>query len=297
MRTLPETLRAALASGVTTHCRCWSVTRTDGAVLGFTDHDRPLGFDGMTFEASTGLNAEAVESSTGLSVDSHSIMGALSSDAITDEDIERGFYDGAEVTLWLVDWKDPASRLLLTRGHIGEIRRGKAGFEAEILGLSDRLNWPSGRAYLHGCDRRLGDAKCGVDLSAPAFLGSGTVGEVTDPHRFTASGLASFARGWFDDGLLEWTSGENAGVRGHVKTHRAHTSGATVELWLSPPLPVKPGDGFTVTAGCNKQIETCKEKFNNIMNFRGFPHMPGDDWATGYVKEEGAHDGGSLFRR
>lgn len=297
MRTLPESLRAGLASGVTTHCRCWAVTRTDGVVLGFTDHDRPLSFDGLTFEASSGLNAEAVESSTGLSVDSHTVTGALSSEAITDEDIERGFYDGAEVTLWLVDWKDVASRLLLSRGHIGEIRRGKAAFEAEVVGLSERLNQPTGRAYLHGCDRRLGDAKCGVGLAQPAYRGTAVVQAVVDLQRFAVSGLDGFARGWFDGGRLEWTSGANAGVEGHVKTHLTPAAGAMVELWLSPPLPVTPGDAFTVTAGCDKRMETCRAKFNNLLNFRGFPHMPGDDWAAGYVKQEGEHDGGSLFRR
>lgn len=297
MRALPDTLRAALASGATTHCRCWSVTRTDGVVLGFTDHDRQLSFDGISFEASAGLNAEAVESSTGLSVDSHSVTGALSSDAITDEDIERGFYDGAEVTLWLVDWKNPASRLLLTRGRIGEIRRGKAAFEAEIVGLSEALNQPYGRAYLQSCDRRLGDPKCGVDLSQAAFRGTAVVEAVRDPQRFAVSGLESFARGWFDGGRLVWTSGDNAGVEGHVKTHLSPSAGATLELWLSPPLPVNAGDGFTVTAGCDKRLETCKAKFDNLLNFRGFPHMPGDDWSAGYVRQEGEHDGGSIFRR
>lgn len=297
MRTLPQTMRAALASGATTHCRCWTVTRTDGVVLGFTDHDRPLSFDGITFEASTGLNAEAVESSTGLSVDSHSVSGALSSDAITDEDIERGLYDGAEVTLWLVDWTDPASRLLLTRGHIGEIRRGRAAFEAEVVGLAERLNQPYGRAYLHGCDRRLGDGKCGVDLTQPAFRGAGVIEAVIDPQRFVVSGLEGFARGWFDGGHFAWTAGGNAGVEGHVKTQLDPAAGATLELWLTPPLPVSAGDGFTVTAGCDKRIETCKAKFDNLISFRGFPHMPGDDWAAGYVQQEGEYDGGSLFRR
>lgn len=297
MRTLPETMQEALASGVTTHCRCWSLERMDGVVLGFTDHDRPISFDGITFEARAGLNAEAVESSTGLSVDSHAVTGALTSEAITDDDVERGFYDGAEVTLWLVDWTDPASRLLLTRGHIGEIRRGRAAFEAEIAGLAERLNQPYGRAYLHSCDRRLGDAKCGVDLSQAAFRGTAVVEAVVDPQRYVVSGLDGFARGWFDGGRLEWTSGANAGVEGHVKTHLDPAGGGTVELWLSPPLAVAAGDGFTVTAGCDKRRETCNEKFGNLLNFRGFPHMPGDDWATGYVENGGEHDGGSLFRR
>jgi uncharacterized phage protein (TIGR02218 family) len=297
MRTLPQTLRDALATGCTTLCRCWTIVRTDGVVMGFTDHDRSLSFDGITFEASSGFNAAAVESATGLSVDTHTVSGALSSQAITDDDVERGFYDGAEITLWLVDWRDPDSRLLLSRGHIGEIRRGRQAFEAEVVSLSERLNQPFGSAFIHGCDRRLGDAKCGIDLSLPIHRGAAVVQTVIDDQRFVVSGLEVFSWRWFDGGRLDWTSGANAGVAGHVKTHLAPVDGATVEVWLTPPLPVVAGDGFTVTAGCDKTLETCKGKFNNLLNFRGFPHMPGDDWAAGYVNSEGEHDGGSLFRR
>ncbi len=79
MRTLPQTLRDALATGCTTLCRCWTIVRTDGVVMGFTDHDRSLSFDGITFETSSGFNAAAIESATGLSVDTHTVTGALES--------------------------------------------------------------------------------------------------------------------------------------------------------------------------------------------------------------------------
>ena len=297
MRFVPQTLQDTLATGCTTLCRCWAIARTDDVVMGFTDHDRPLSFDGITFEASSGFNAAAIESATGLSVDTHTVTGALSSQAITDDDVERGFYDGAEVTLWLVDWRDPASRLLLSRGHIGEIRRGKLAFEAEVVSLAERLNQPYGRAFNIGCDRRLGDGKCGIDLSLPIYRGVAVVLSVIDRQRFVVSGLEAFARGWFDAGRLDWTQGANAGVGGHVKTHLNPASGTTVELWLTPPLAVVAGDGFTVTAGCDKSLDTCKGKFSNLLNFRGFPQMPGDDWAAGYVNNGGQHDGGSLLRR
>lgn len=297
MRAVPQSLSDTLQSGVTTLCRCWSVTRRDGVVLGFTDHDRPVAFDGLVFEADAAFNAEAVESATGLSADTHTVTGALSSAAITDADIERGFYDGAKVTLWLVDWKQVDSRLLLSRGLVGEIRRGKGAFEAEIVGLSEVLNQPFGRAFLHGCDRRLGDAKCGVDLTAPVYRGAAVVTAVIDGQQFAVSGLENYAPGWFSGGRLVWDSGANAGVEGHVKTHAAPGGSATVELWLTPPMPVAAGDGFTVTAGCDKTAETCRDRFANLLNFRGFPHMPGDDWAAGYVGTGGEHDGGSLFGR
>lgn len=296
MREIPKSLSNSLAGGVTTLCRCWSVTRTDGEVMGFTDHDRDLTFDGILFEASSALNAEAIESATGLSVDTHTVTGALDSAAITDEDIERGFYDGAEVTVWLVDWNDPSSRLLRSRGRIGEIRRGSSSFEAEIVGLAEQLNRPVGRAFLHTCDRRLGDASCGVDLARPEYRSSGTILTVIDSQRFTVGGLGAFTAGWFSRGRLTWTSGANAGVDGHVKTHAAPSGSTTIELWLTPPMVVVAGDAFTVTAGCDKTAETCSAKFSNLLNFGGFPHLPGDDWVASYVNSGGRHDGSSLVR-
>lgn len=297
MRVIPSAIRASLERGATTFARCWSIARTDGAVLGFTDHDRDLAFEGIVFEAGSGLTAEAIESSLGLSVDTHSVRGALSSEIISEADIDRGFFDGAAVTMWLVDWTNVSSRLLLLRGNIGEIRRRGGAFEAEVASLAEKLNQPTGRAFLHSCDRRLGDALCGIDLSRPEFRDAGVVSAVIDAQRFVVSGIEGRPRGWFDGGELVWTSGANAGVRGQVKTHLATASGATLELWLTPPMPLAPGDGLAVTAGCDKTLETCRVKFDNILNFRGFPHMPGDDWVSGYVAGEGDHDGGSLLRR
>lgn len=294
MRAVPSSLSDSVATGATTFCRCWSLMRADGVVMGFTDHDRPVAFDGITFEADAALNPEAIDSAIGLSVDSHTVSGALSSAAITDEDIERGLYDGAAVTLWLVDWQRADSRLLLSRGHVGEIRRGWGAFEAEILGLAELLNQPGGRVFQHGCDLRLGEPECGVDLNAPIHRGNGAVTGVIDGQRYAVSGLEGYGSGWFSGGRLVWDTGANTGAAGHVKTHRAS---ANVELWLTPALPVAVGDQFTITAGCDKTAATCRGKFANLLNFRGFPHMPGDDWAAGYVNTGGEHDGGSLFGR
>ena len=295
MRQLPPSFQETLAQGATTHARCWQVTRTDGVTLGFTDHDQTLTFDGTAFEPESGFAPSAIEAATGLSADSHEVTGALSSTKIRAEDIARGVYSGAEVILYLVDWRNPADRVLLSRGEIGEIRRGDIAFEAEVTGLADRLNQPVGQAFLHTCECRLGDAKCGVDLTDPAFLGQGVV-TTADPQQVGASGLAAFEPGWFTNGRLIWTSGANQGLEGIVKAHLTVGAEALIDLWLAPALPAAPGDTFEVTAGCDKTASTCGARFGNLENFRGFPHIPGDDVAASYPSTGGAHDGGSLFR-
>jgi uncharacterized phage protein (TIGR02218 family) len=295
-RTVPAPLQAALDTGVTTLARAWTVTRRDGLRLGFTDHDRALVFDGVSHEPDSGFTAQAVEQATGLAVDTHSVEGALRSSAISDADLERGLYDGAEILFWLVDWSAPDNRLLQARGRIGEVRRGAHAFEAEIAGLAEAVNQPQGRRLARSCPRRLGDAGCGVDLSTPGFEGSGTVAALVSERVFETAGLTGFESRWFDRGALTWTSGANAGTTGHVKAHRRLGGTVTLSLWQAPGLAIAEGDAFTVTAGCDKSFGTCAAKFANGVNFGGFPHMPGEDWAAGYPNTGEGHDGGSLFR-
>ncbi len=290
MRALPPSLATALASGATTLARAWAVTRTDGVTLGFTDHDRPLAFEGIAFEAASGLTASALEQAQGLAADSHTVEGALASAAITDADLERGLYDGAEIRHWLVDWTDVAARILISRGTIGEVRRGAAAFEAEVMGLAERLNQPRGRAYLAQCDARLGDPRCGVDLAAVEATATVTAAaEAT----LTVAGLEGHPSRWFDLGRARWTAGANAGAEARIQAHRAP---GRLTLWRPPAAPAEPGDTLTLVAGCDKSAATCRAKFDNLLNFRGFPFMPGDDWATTYPNSGGPHDGGSLFR-
>ena len=295
MRKVPDGLARGLESGATTLARCWRLSRADGAVLGFTDHDRALSFDGVTYQAASGLEAGAIERSTGLSVDTQTVAGALRSDAIDEGEIARGLYDSAEVELWLVDWRNTEDRMKLATGRIGEIRRTGQAFEAEIVGLSEDLNQPVGRVYHPRCDLRLGEPRCGVDILDPAFRGLGVVTAVTGSQRVIATGLEAFETGWFTEGAFRWSTGANAGAAGHVKRHGAAAGGAVIELWLAPGAGMAVGDGFEVIAGCDKRAETCRAKFDNFLNFRGFPHMPGDDFAAGYPSG-GGHDGGSLLQ-
>ncbi|MEM9138955.1 MAG: DUF2163 domain-containing protein [Pseudomonadota bacterium] len=296
MRDVPLALQASLDSGATTLARCWRVARTDGTVLGFTDHDLDLGFGGLVYESEAALAASALEAVTGLATDTHEITGALSSDRITEADIARGLYDGAEVTLYLVNWQAPADRLVLSRGQIGEIRRGDIAFEAEIVGLSDRLNQPFGRAFLHSCSCREGEVDLGINLSDPAYRAAATVATVNEVQQFSVAGLGAYENGWFTGGLLRWTSGANAGLEAHVKAHLAAEPESIVEIWLSPPEPVQAGDAFEITVGLSLTADQWKTKFGDLVDFRGFPHMPGDDVAASYPNSGGQHDGGSLFR-
>ncbi|MGE0410359.1 MAG: DUF2163 domain-containing protein, partial [Amphiplicatus sp.] len=217
MRALDPLFAAHLAGGATTLATCWRIERADGEVFGFTDHDRALSFGGESYEPETGAEGSALASSADLAVDNQEIAGALSSARLSAGALASGRFDGAAVEIWRVNWADTDQRLLLKRGVIGEVKREGGRFTAEIRGAAAALDETRGRVYQRLCDARLGDARCGVDLDAPAFKGEGAVQSLVDEARFVATGLEGFADDWFAHGRLDWTTGANAGTQGHVK--------------------------------------------------------------------------------
>lgn len=284
MKELGQALAAHLQSGATTLCWCWRLTRADGARLGFTDHDRDLAFDGTAFEAAAGFTASEIRDALGLSVDNLEVTSALSSERLSEADLAAGFYDDARVEIWRVNWQAPDERVLMRTGSLGEVRRAGGSFTAEVRGLAHYLQQPKGRLFQYTCDADLGDRRCRVDTSLAAYGGEGAVVSVLSPRRFTVSGLDAFDADWFTRGLLTFSSGPAAGQKIEIKSHTKSAETVTIELWAPARVPLITGQSFIVTAGCDKHIETCRAKFSNVVNFRGFPHMPGNDFVTAYQR-------------
>ncbi|MCU0910032.1 MAG: DUF2163 domain-containing protein [Rhodobacteraceae bacterium] len=290
---LSESFAAHLASGATTVCRCWALVRTDGQVFGFTDHDRTLSFEGIEFRADTGLTARALQQTTGLSVDNSEALGALSDASLTEEDILAGRYDNAEVRAWLVNWAEVGDRVLQFRGTVGEVARAGGAFEAELRGLTEALNQPQGRVYQKQCAAILGDAGCRFDLTTPGYATERSVEVVEDRRIFRFASVAGFDDRWFERGRFRVLSGRAEGLVGVVKNDRATGGGRQIELWEAIALPIAPGDMVRIEAGCDKRADTCRLKFQNFLNFRGFPDIPGEDWLMSYPVRSAANTGGS----
>lgn len=291
-----EALVAHLATGSTTLCRCWAVARRDGVTLGFTDHDNDLTFEGVLFRADSGLTGQALQQTTGLAVDNGEAMGALRSDAVTEADLVAGRYDAAEVRAWLVNWADVGQRHLLFRGTIGEVQTGGGAFRAELRGLTETLGQPMGLVYQRHCNARLGDGACGVNLSDPAHAAEAVVIEAHGGGDLRLSGLAGYGAEWFARGRLEVLSGAAAGLAAMVKCDTPDGADRWIALWQDLRVAVVAGDRVRVQAGCDKRAETCKAKFGNFGRFRGFPHIPGEDWLMAVPRSDGANGGGSLNR-
>lgn len=278
----------------TTRARAWALERADGVVLGFTDHDRDLGFDGIDFRARTGMTARALVQATGLSVDNTEAAGALSDAGLTEGDILAGRYDSARLTIWEVDWATPDKRRLLFRGALGEITRAGGAFKAELRGLSEALSHGGGRVFGAVCPAVLGDGKCGFDLSVPGFsVEAGLLAVDEGGAVLEVPLLEDFELGWFAQGRAVFLDGPATGMAGFVRREERSGGLRWLILWTAPGIEPLPGDRLRLEAGCDKRFETCRLKFANQANFRGFPHVPGDDWLLAVPKGDGRDDGGS----
>ena len=263
---------------------CWRIERLDGAVEGYTTHDRPLLIDGQRYDPAVGFSPSQLAGDADMGVADVELLGAVSSDSISAEALIAGVYDHAEVLLFVVDWADlSVPPTIVRRGWVGRISQSGNQFTAELRGLAQKIQAPVIESYSAECRVDLFSARCGIDRAA--FTVSATVTAITDGSLgataggriFTAAALDQ-ADGWFDYGQLRWTSGDNAGRSADVRSF----AGGVVELWEPMGLAISMGDSFEITAGCDKRLATCRDKFANILNFRGEPHVPGTDFLVSY---------------
>lgn len=291
MKDISPQFQAHLDGEVTTLCHCWMVIRRDETVLGFTDHGVALQFDDVTFEPQSGFIGAEAEQSEGMAVDTFDVAGALDSERLADADIEQGLYDGAEVRILAVNWQNPDDRVELRRATIGTITREGQAFRAELVSAAAKLDRPRGRIFARHCDAELGDTRCKRDISAEPFTRASVVTSV-HPDGIAVSGIGDLAAGWFTGGNVTWLQGggeQTASIADHVMTMDGP------RLRLDPGGPMPPATStVTLVTGCDKRFATCRDKFANQDNFRGFPHLPGNDAAYAYVTEGRDFDGEPL---
>jgi uncharacterized phage protein (TIGR02218 family) len=304
MKVISAGLLDHLSQDTTTLATCVKVTRRDGLVLGYTTHDQPLTFDcdglGMvTYNAEGGYKRSAIESQLGLAADNLELEGVLDDDAITDEDLLKGLYDNAELKFMQVNWQDLSQGVLkLRRGYVGQITVHRDSYVAEIRGLMDAYSTVIGELYTPDCRADLGDSRCQVNLDTPEFTVACTVSAVTAPapgeggtYIFQVaedlSHLVPEPGGlpWFAMGKASWLTGANSGTAGEVKDWDATTSTAT--LFLATPYQIAVGDMLTLTVGCDKRRQTCVARFQNVVNMRGEPYLPGLDKALQFPMAHG----------
>lgn len=165
-------LLAHLAGPVLTLATLVTIIRRDGAVFGFTDHDQPLQYAGRSYLPGT-YTPSAIVSTADAAVDNLEIQGLIDGTIITRPDLLAGVWRGARVVVEHVNYRDltQGSRILRT-GLIGEVSLGETSFRAELRGLAQMLQQPVGELTSARCRADLGDARCGIDLSALVVSGA-----------------------------------------------------------------------------------------------------------------------------
>lgn len=289
-------LIAHLETGATTACRAWKVTRRDGLAYGFTDHDMDLEFDGIQFKANSGLTAGALQQSTGLAVDNTEVIGSLSDAVISETDLLVGRFDGAEVVTWLVNWQNVDQRVIRFRGTFGEIQLSNGTFRVELRGLTETLNQARGRVYQPTCPAVLGDGECRIDLSQPVFSVQVAIKSIGTSGDYFLPSQQGFPDRWFEWGRARMMSGPAEGLVAMIRLDQEVGPLRRIVLMVGFGLAPEIGDTILLQAGCDKLATTCRAKFSNFLNFRGFPHVPGTDWMASYPVSTQKNDGGSRLK-
>jgi len=263
-----------LAGEVVTLAWTWKLARRDGAVLGFTTHDRDLVRGGVIYRAAPGMMPSAVRLSAQLEAATMDVGGAISDAAITAADLDAGRWDGALVTLGALDWSDAdALPLVVAAGTLGAVRREGAAFTAELAGFEARLGDAVVPATSPRCRAVLGDEACRVDLAGRRWM---TRAVAIDGALVTLA--EGFAVGRFARGRLRWLDGPRAGLSEAI----LGDDGARVELAAPPTAELALPLTVELTEGCDGALATCSGRFGNAVNFRGEPYLPGNDLLTRY---------------
>jgi uncharacterized phage protein (TIGR02218 family) len=273
MKGLSAELQAHFEGSTTTYVMCWKITpRAPGTIVGFTEHPDDLYFEGLTYSARSGFSPSALRNTNDLAVDNFDVTFMLEFDGTAEAELIGGYYDYAKVEVFLINYADLSmGKVSLARGTLGEITIGRGQAKTEIRGLAQELQQDVLELTSLTCRTDLGDARCKVNLAL--FTVSGAITSVTNNKIFADSGRLETS-GYFNGGLFTWTTGDNAQLKMEVKNFNGASQ---FELHTSMPYPIQVGDTYEVYRGCDKSFSACKNIFNNVVNFRGEPHLPGID--------------------
>jgi uncharacterized phage protein (TIGR02218 family) len=292
MKNLTPTFLSHVRSRSTTLAFCWKLTLRDGTSIGFTAHDQPLTIDGLVYRPETAIAPSAFQQDLTLSADDVEISALFDSDQISDEDLLSGKLDGAKFLYFLVNWNAlpasltavPQDFLLLSSGQLGEYSATERDFTATGLSLVDKLSEKQSIQTSPVCRASLGDSKCGVNLTP--FTHTRYVESVPSPYQVKPISLA-LPDGYFNNGELQITTGKNAGTRIKIAKWEA----GVFYLFSPPFFSLDVTDVVVAIAGCDKRLATCRDKFSNVLNFRGEPSIPGQDvWTSGVPLDEEEDD-------
>lgn len=262
-----------LQGEVTSIALCWQIERADGAGLALTTHDQDLILGTITHEAAPGMLPAAIQRKLGLEPNSGEIAGAITSASLDEMDLAEGRWDGAQVELTIADWNEPGAEVLpVLQGELGEVRLERGEFKAELRGAATRLEAPVCPETSPECRAELGDKRCRIDLAGRTLMA--TITQVVGRELVLDRSVGTE----FLWGRARFVTGPNCGLASAV----VGVADSRIQLRDTNRAEILPGDRIEIRHGCDKSFATCIARFANAANFRGEPHLPGNDLLTRY---------------
>lgn len=265
MKKLSKSLADHINSDVTTLATCVKIKLNSGKIITLTDSDQNLNIDGLIYNSNSGFSSSSIIISNDLSVDNFDIDMIINSNDISEQEILAGLYDHAQIEIFMVNYESPKSGIIdITQGYFGEIKINGGKFTVEVRGLTYKFDKLIGELYSPNCRAKFGDQRCKIDRNR--YSKSGVVEEITSCYSFIDSSRVEKSD-YFDFGIVEFDK-----FKYEIKDFKDKR----LEFYLPLDKSIKAGDKYTVTPGCDKTANMCKNKYSNIINFRGEPHVPGN---------------------
>ncbi|MGL9726392.1 MAG: DUF2163 domain-containing protein [Wolbachia sp.] len=235
--------------------------------MGFTDYDEDLNVNNIFYKSSSGFTASSIILNSDLRADNLEIEGILNSTDIKEEDILSGKYDFAKIEIFLVNYKD------LNQGMMGlhfrilsKVTLNNGRLIAEIKELATKLERSIAELYSPVCRAQFCDDRCRANTKK--FSRMSTITKIIDERRFENTNLIESDE-YYKHGVAKFFSPVTFEVI--VKEYK----NKVVTLFSPPPYQISAGNKYSILTSCNKAFLTCKNKFNNTVNFRGEPHISG----------------------
>ncbi len=264
---------AYFAAELDTVATWWRVYRRDGVTLGFTTHDRDLRFGGVLHRASPGIVPSAIRRTIGFEDDDSEVEGGLTHEDIGEDDLLAGRFDGACVETGVVNW-ETGKHTALHSGMIASISQEGGSFSAQIHSAKALLGTDPVPLTGPTCRARFCGPGCGLNAAGHETLAKiSAVDPETGRVQVDAAEPALFAHG-----TLRFLDGSQTGLVMQILGLEGQ------DLLLDSGLHegVEPGLRVRLRQGCDRTIATCAARFANAINFRGEPHLPGNDMLAQY---------------
>ena len=286
MKSCSVGLAAHLQSGQTTLATLFKVTRRDGTVLGFTDHDQDLIVSGVTYLSTSSYNRFNLNEGSDGSVKTTELVGAIDS-VITRDDLERRLYDYAKIQLLICNWANlTQGTMILATGAFGPVTIEEFNFRVEVRGMAKPLEDQGGEICGPACRVDFGSPRCAPSGSLASgttinsLLQTGTVVSTDGVRTITFSGLSNTNAP--DGGNLTFATGGNANLGSEIKSINWGTNTLVLEPGALLLVAIAPGDTFKFFPACDKTFFTCSTFYLNAINFQAEPHAFSMDDSISY---------------